>query len=87
LFTLSAVLETAVEYEVITRNTARGRRRRLVAPAAKRPWLDRADHIAALLDAAGQLDSQARVNRGQRCAVLSTLVFAGLRIGEALSLR
>jgi integrase len=60
LFTLSAVLETAVEYEVITRNTARGRRRRLVAPAAKRPWLDRADHIAALLDAAGQLDRGAR---------------------------
>jgi integrase len=87
LFTLSAVLETAVEYEVITRNTARGRRRRLVAQAPKRPWLDRADHIAALLDAAGQLDRQASVHRGQRRTVLSILAFAGLRIGEALSVR
>jgi integrase len=87
LFTLSAVLETAVEYEVITRNAARGRRRRLVAPAPKRSWLDRADHIAALLDAAGQLDREARVHRGQRRALLCMLAFAGLRIGEALSLR
>jgi integrase len=87
LFTLSAVLETAVEYEVITRNPARGRRRRLVVSAPKRPWLDRADHIVALLDAAGRLDREARVHRGQRRAVLSTLAFAGLRIGEALSLR
>lgn len=87
LFTLSAVLETAVEYDVIARNGARGRRRRLAAPAPKRPWLDRADHIAALLDAAGRMDREARVHRGQRRAILATLAFAGLRIGEALSLR
>jgi integrase len=87
LFTLSAVLETAVEYEIIARNGARGRRRRLAAPAPKRPWLDRADHIAALLEAAGRMDHQARVHRGQRRSILATLAFAGLRIGEALSLR
>jgi integrase len=87
LFALSAILETAVEYEVITRNPACGRRRRLVAPPPKRPWLDRADHIIALLDAASDLDRQARLHQGQRRAILSTLVFAGLRIGEALSLK
>lgn len=87
LATLAAILETAVEYELIDRNPARGRRRRLPAQPPRRSWLDRADHIAALLDAAGEVDGKARVCRGQRRALLATLIFAGLRIGEALSLR
>lgn len=87
LATLAAILETAVEYELIDRNPARGRRRRLPAVAPRRSWLDRADHIAALLNAAGKLDESAKVCRGQRRALLATLTFAGLRIGEALSLR
>lgn len=87
LATLAAILEGAVEYEMIDRNPARGRRRRLPAVASRRSWLDRAEHIAALLDAARQRDRDARVCRGQRRALLATLVFAGLRIGEALSLR
>jgi integrase len=87
LATLAAILEAAVEYELIDRNPARGRRRRLPAVAPRRSWLDRAEHIAALLDAAGRLDQTARVCRGQRRALLATLTFAGLRIGEALSLR
>ncbi len=87
LATLAAILETAVEYELIVRNPARGRRRRLPAQPPSRSWLDRADHIAALLDAAGEVDRKARVCRGQRRALLATLIFAGLRIGEALSLR
>lgn len=87
LATLAAILETAVEYELIDRNPARGRRRRLPAQPPRRSWLDRADHIAALLDAAGEVDRNARVCRGQRRALLATLIFAGLRIGEALSLR
>jgi integrase len=87
LATLAAILETAVEYELIDRNPARGRRRRLPAQPPSRSWLDRADHIAALLDAASEVDRKARVCRGQRRALLATLIFAGLRIGEALSLR
>jgi integrase len=87
LTTLAAILEAAVEYELIDRNPARGRRRRLPAVAPRRSWLDRADHIAALLDAAGKLDARATICRGQRRALLATLTFAGLRIGEALSLR
>lgn len=87
LATLAAILETGVEYELIGRNPARGRRRRLPAVAPRRSWLDRADHIAALLDGAGTLDAKAKVCRGQRRALLATLTFAGLRIGEALSLR
>ncbi|HTU78346.1 MAG TPA: site-specific integrase [Solirubrobacteraceae bacterium] len=87
LTTLAAILDAAVEYELIDRNPARGRRRRLPAAAPRRTWLDRADHITALLDAAGDLDRQARVRRGQRRALVATLTFAGLRIGEALALR
>ncbi len=87
LTTLAAILEAAVEYELIARNPARGRRRRLPAVTPRRSWLDRADHIAALLDGAGKLDRAARVSHGQRRALLATLTFAGLRLGEALSLR
>jgi integrase len=86
LTTLAAILETAVEYELIDRNPARGRRRRLPAVAPRRSWLDRADHIAALLDGACKLDDKARVCRGQRRALLTTLTFAGLRLGEAQAL-
>jgi len=84
LNTLAAILELAVEYELI--DPARGRRRRLPATPPKRSWLDRADHITALLDGAATLDAQARTRSGQRRALLATLTFAGLRIGEALAL-
>ncbi len=86
---LAQILEVAVEYELIARNPARGKRRRLKAASPRRAHLDRADHITALLDAAGQLDHEARPEHhgvGRR-ATLATLLFAGLRIGELLSLR
>ncbi len=87
LSTLAAIMESAVEYELAERNPARGKRRRLPSTTPARPSLDRADHIAALLDGAGKLDANARSLRGQRRALLATLTFAGLRIGEALALR
>ena len=53
---LGQILEVAVEYELITATrraaSAGGRRRRRPAPV----WLDSAEHIEALLDAAGALD-------------------------------
>jgi integrase len=78
-----------VERELISRNPARGKRRRLKQRAPGRTWLDRAEQIDALLDAAGQLDEEARIDRRatRRRTLLATLVFAGLRIGEALELR
>lgn len=86
--TLSAILEVAVEYEHIPRNPAKGKRRRLNAAKPRRAYLDRADHITALLDAAGALDRQeGRRTLPWRRALLAVLVFAGLRIGEALDLR
>jgi integrase len=87
LTTLAAILEVAFEYELMHRNAAKGRRRRLPAATPHRSYIDRADHVAALLDAAARLDATAISRRGQRRALLATLVFAGLRISEALSLR
>jgi hypothetical protein len=66
------------------RNPARGRRRRFSAPAPARVTLGRARQITALLAAARALDESARTRSGQRRALLAVLVFAGLRIGEAL---
>jgi integrase len=86
LTTLASILELAVDYELIDRNPAQGRRRRLRSSPPKRTWLDRSDHIVALLDGARELDQEAWARRGQRRALLATLIFAGLRIGELLAL-
>jgi len=84
---LGSVLETACEYELIARNPAHGRRRRLVVTRPARSWLDSAEHVAALLNGASALDRDARARKGQRRALIATLVLGGLRIGEALALR
>ena len=87
LSTLAAVLEVAVEYGLLDRNVAKGRRRRLPAGRPAQTAIDSAAGIAALLDAAGDLDRRARYRRGHGRALLATLAFAGLRISEALGLR
>ena len=85
---LAQILEVAVEYEHIERNAAKGKRRRLKAAQAAPVWLDSGEHIGALLDAAGELDREAQANRRvPRRAILSTLVFSGLRISELIELR
>ncbi len=92
---LGQILEVAVEYGLIGVNPAKGRRRRLKPQKAAPVWLDRAEHIEALLDAAGALDHHAEAKGGHdqkgglvyRRALLSTLVFAGLRIGELTALQ
>ena len=85
---LAQILDAAVDYGMLDTNPARGKRRRLKTTAPMRTHLDRADHIVALLDAARELDREARIDRGRgRRALLATLTFAGLRIGEALDLR
>jgi integrase len=83
---LAQILELAVEYGLLDRNPARGRARRVKAVAPRRVHLDRADQIESLLEAAGALDARGRGPRLRR-GLLATLVFAGLRLGEALALR
>jgi integrase len=86
---LGQILEDAVEYDLIPRNPARGKRRRLKAPKNTRSHIDRADHVVALLVAASELDRDARADRRHiaRRAIVATLVFGGLRISELCSLR
>lgn len=86
---LAQILDVAVERELIDRNPARGRRRRLKQRKPVRTTLDRAEQIEALISAARELDREARIDRRTipRAALLSTLMFSGVRIGEALALR
>ena len=73
---------------IANRNVAKGRRRRLPSVTPRRTFVDSADGLVALLDAAGALDL-ARESRAppHRRALLAVLALAGLRIGEALALR
>jgi integrase len=71
---------------LIGRNPARGKNRRLKQPKHRGSFLGSAEEVMALLDAAAESDDAGRV-RPYRRALLATLVFAGLRIDEALSLR
>ena len=86
---LGAILEGAVERELIARNPAKGKGRRVRERAPSRSYLETAAQIAALLDAAGELDREATKERRhvERRAMLATLTFAGLRIGELCALR
>lgn len=86
---LAAILEGAVEREVIARNPAKGKARRLEEPRPSRSYLRTAAQIQALLDAAGELDREAPEwsRHIKRRGMLATLAFAGLRISEMLSLR
>ena len=83
---LAQILEVAVEYGLIERNPARGKRRRLKATKPAPVWLDSAEQIGALLSAAGELDRERGTGTPRR-AILSTLALAGLRLGELIDLR
>src|ERR1700740_3256173 len=86
---LGAILESAVERDLIDKNPARGRGRRVRERAPQRSYLETASQIAALLDAAGELDREATRDKAHvaRRPLLATLTFAGLRIGELCALR
>ena len=86
---LGQIMDAAVERELVDRNPMWiNRRRRYVRAAGpNRTHLSRAVHIQALLDAAGDLDQGAPHGHRSRRAMLSTLVFAGLRISELLEVR
>jgi integrase len=86
---LGQVLDLAVEYGHLPANPARGQRRKLKTAKPQRSYIDTSGQIVALLDAAGDLDRDAPAGRRHvhRRAMLATLTFAGLRLGELLSLR
>jgi integrase len=84
---LGAILERAVKYELLVANPTRGCRAPEREPT--RSYLTTAAQIEALLHAAGELDRDATKARRhiERRAMIATLTFAGLRIGELLALR
>jgi integrase len=92
---LAQILEVAIEHGLLDANYAKGRRRRLKPQKTLPIWLDHAEHIEALLDAAQTQDQHAKIKGGHdqkgglvyRRALLATLVFAGPRIGELAALR
>lgn len=86
---LAQILEAAVDRDLIGRNTARGRGRKVRERPPTRSYLETAGQIRALLDAAKELDREAREDRRhiERHAILATLTFAGLRISELCALR
>ena len=80
-------LEQAVEYGLVDRNPAAGKRRLLREATPSRSYLQ-PDQVTALLAGAHELDQDARNgDAGRRRPLLATLTLAGLRISEALDLR
>jgi integrase len=86
---LGQILAVAEERDLIGRNPVRvnTRNRKLKARRARPVYLDSAEQIVALLDAATELDATPTARTAGRRALIATLVFAGLRIGEATALR
>lgn len=86
---LGQILEVAVRHDIVARNPARGKEARLKVSKPPPVWIDRPEHAAALLDAAGELDREAPYGRRHvpRRLMLATLLFSGLRLGELTALR
>src|SRR3954470_786913 len=85
LETLSTVMSLAVEHGHVGSNPVAGPLRRLKADKPTRPFLE-PPQMAALLEAASELDADDRSRRRYRRPLLATLAFAGLRVGELLAL-
>ena len=84
---LAQVLETAVEYEHIQFNPARGRRRRLKAAQPTRTWLE-PEQVKPLLEATVRGLRGGKTMPDLRMRTLfATGICTGLRIGELLALR
>ena len=62
------------------------RNRKLKTKRRRPVYLDSAEQIAAMIEAAGSLDADSGARTAGRRALIATLVYAGLRIGEATAL-
>jgi integrase len=79
---LSWFLGLAVQYKRISENAAGGRERLLKARPKAPVFLDTAEQIEALLDAAAELDRDPGRQCCEREAIVATLIFAGPRAHE-----
>jgi integrase len=79
---LAQILDDAVEYELLTANPARGKRRRVKVPKPARTFLE-PDMVVDLLDVAEEWERSVPPHqRYGRRAFLATLCLAGPRISE-----
>jgi integrase len=79
LFLLAQILEVAVEHDLIPANPAKGRRRRLKVSKPRPVYLDSAEHIQVLLEAADELDRDAASRTTGRRAAIALLMLGGPR--------
>src|SRR3954452_20934869 len=86
---LGQILAVAEERDLIARNPVRvnTKNRKLRARKPRPVYLDSAESIQALLDAAAEIDNSKLARTSGRRAMIATLVFSGLRIAEAFDLR
>lgn len=84
---LAQILDVAEDYGLTTANPARNRRRYAKRTPKSPVWLDRPEHIQALLDTAALLDSAPYPRTHGREAFIAVLVLGGLRTNEACELR
>jgi integrase len=79
----------AEERDLIARNPVRvNTRNRKLKTKRRRPvFLDSAEQIVAMIDAATEVDAKPGARTAGRRALIATLIYAGLRIGEATALR
>ena len=76
---LEQILEVAVEHELIPSNPAKGRRRRLKVSKPRPVYLDSAEHIEVMLEAAGELDRDPASRTKGRHAAIALLMLGGPR--------
>ena len=86
LFLLAQILEVAVEHQLIPSNPAKGKRRRLKVTKPRPVYLDSAEHIAVMLEAAGELDRDPKSRTKGRRAAIALLMLSGPRASAAGSL-
>jgi integrase len=87
LVTLTQVLDSAVERDLLSVNPARGKRRRLKAAKPVRRQLE-ADDLKELLAVAGEMDRHLfRGHRIGRRPMIATMAKSGLRVTEMCRLR
>jgi integrase len=79
LFLLAQILEVAVEHDLIPANPAKGRRRRLKVSKPRPVYLDSAEHIQVLLEAADELDRDPTSRTTGRRAAIALLMLGGPR--------
>jgi integrase len=80
---LAEILEIAVERGLITTNPARGKRRLLKVTKPRPVYLDNAEHIAVMLEAAGELDRDPKSRTKGRRAAIALLMLGGPRASSA----